>query len=474
LGIPYAAPPVGALRFRPPAPPASWSAVRDATKFGPACSQSGDSSSSEDCLTVNVWTPAIGSCAPLPVLVFIHGGGFSSGSSSDALYDGQKLAARGPAVLVSLNYRLGALGSLAHPALDAEDTVHHVSGNQGLLDQQLALRWVQANIRAFGGDPRRVTAFGESAGAISLCAHMASPLAAQLFRAAIGESGPCTFLTTPIRDVPGDAHESAETLGQRFAAGLRCDSAADPLACMRSKSVSDVLAAIPDPPLVNPTGAGWGPIVDGYVLPRTPWQALQAGSLQHVPYITGVNRDEGSLFVGNTAVGNEQEYQAAIAALVPQHVDAALALYPAASYANPRAAYVAFLTDVLFVCPARAQARAMAALEPHTYLYAFTRQNLAGSVVGLGVFHGSELPYVFDNFSFPFLALGSDETLAGAMGGYWTRFASQLDPNLDSAIAWPQYTEADDAYLELGDKIQPGKALHASACATVETWADKL
>jgi para-nitrobenzyl esterase len=469
LGIPYAKPPVGDLRFRPPVPPEPWDAAREATDAGAECPQNG--AGSEDCLTVNVWMPATLPCGPLPVMVFIYGGGFTMGSSSDPLYNGQKLAARG-VVLVSLNYRVGALGSLAHPALDAEDTVHHVSGNQGLLDQQLALRWVQANIGAFGGDPGRVTAFGESAGAVSLCAHMTSPLATGLFRAAIGESGPCTFLTTPIRDVPDSGHESAEALGERFAVALGCGDAgdADAAACMRSKTVSEVLGAIPNPPLINRTGASWGPIIDGYVLPRPPWDAFQDGTMQHVPYITGVNRDEGTLFGVGTTLGDDTHYRAAIAALVPNHVDDAVKLYSKAVYWTYRNAYDAFLTDVFFVCPARAQARAMAAFEPHTYLYSFQRENFIGWLSWLGVFHGSELPYVFDNFTPPFVGGAAEETLATAMGGYWTRFASGLDPNGAGAVAWPEYTAAGDAYLDLDDPISDGKALHAAACETVDPW----
>ncbi|MEI8257167.1 MAG: carboxylesterase family protein, partial [Deltaproteobacteria bacterium] len=271
LGIPYAASTAGANRWRPPAARDAWTAPLDVVTQPDACPQNPDGPggpllTSEDCLKVNVWTPSIAPATPRPVMVFVHGGGFTTGEIRNPLYEGANLSRHG-VVVVSMSYRLGQLGWLAHPALVAEDTQHHAAGNYGFMDQQAALRWVQANIARFGGDPANVTLFGESAGAISVCGHLVSPQSDGLLQRAIAESGSCAFIYLPLHDVPGGPYESAEALGARFATAVGCDTATDPLACMRARPVADVLAAARAPLNLRSTAARYFPVVDGHVFP---------------------------------------------------------------------------------------------------------------------------------------------------------------------------------------------------------------
>ncbi len=283
LGIPYAAPPVGALRWRAPRPAAPWAGVRDATSPGKLCAQFGspgsgnpNTSTNEDCLYLNVDTPRTVR-GRLPVMVWIHGGGFTGGAGS--IYDGKVIAEQGNVIVVTINYRLGAFGFLALPSLDAESP--GLSGDYGLEDQQAALRWVQRNSVAFGGNPRNVTIFGESAGGAAVCENMTSPTAAGLFQRVIAESG-CLGETS--------GRPAAEQNGAAFAGRLGCNDAATAAACLRGKSASDVLTA-------GASGA-WSPVVGGAVLPLPPAQALASGRYDHVPLLQGTNHDEGRLFAG--------------------------------------------------------------------------------------------------------------------------------------------------------------------------------
>jgi para-nitrobenzyl esterase len=332
------------------------------------------------------------------------------------------------------------------------------------------MRWVQSNVGAFGGDRANVTLFGESAGAMSVCLHMTSPLATGLFRRGIGESGACAFFTTPLHDVPGSSEESAESLGRRFAAALGCDTAADVAACMRGKSVDELAAALPANNDIG-TGARFQPIVDGYVIPAPPMSRFADGTAAHVDFLSGSNHDEATLFTLMAPVDTETAYRASLATLLPHHVDDAEALYPVSEYGTYNAAWSAFLTDAIFACPARAQARLQAAQVPHTYLYQFTRLNNFGRSVGLGVFHGSELPYVFGNFVAPFSSSNADTQVSDQVMGYWTRFATTGDPNGGGAPAWPAY--AADAYqhLEIGDESRAGTGLRQRQCDALESYA---
>ncbi len=477
LGVPYAAPPLGALRWRPPTEHAAWTAPLDAAAKGATCMQtrgtlSGTGPIAEDCLFLNVWTAktATADATRRPVMLFIHGGGFTAGTTSGPDYDGASLAAKG-VVVVTFNYRLGQFGFLGHTALTAEDTEHHSSGNYGFMDQQAALRWVRDNAASFGGDPSNVTLFGESAGSMSVCAHMVAPASAGLFHKAITESGICSFLITPLHDIPAlPIVSSAEALGRTFETAVGCNGMSDVVGCMRGKTAAQVLAAAPTPVELTRYGVRYQPNVDGYVFTEAPWVSLLAGRFQRVPFITGTNRDEGTAFTLGVTIATEAQYRALVMATLPDHVDDVMRLYPVSMYATPKAAYEAFLRDAVFVCPARAMARVTADAMVPTYLYHFTRENRGGTLLGLGVFHSAELPYVFGNFTGFFSLQPADEPVVTATQNYWTRFASTGNPNGGSEPMWTPFTTSNDTHLEIGDTVRTGTGLRREACDAMLTW----
>jgi para-nitrobenzyl esterase len=476
-GIPFAAPPVGARRWRAPDPAVAWTATRDATRKGAACPQPegfflAGSDASEDCLFLNVWRPPAATTGRLPVMVFIHGGGFNSGTANDEQFDGTALALRG-VVVVNFNYRLSQLGFLAHTALVAEDAAHHASGNYGLMDQQAALRWVRDNAAAFGGDPGNVTLFGESAGGISVCAHLTSPLSAGLFHRAISQSGPCSYTITPLRDEDARAPvQSAVSQGRLFAQALRCDAAPDVAACMRSRTVEEVLTAAPRLTELERFGARYQPIVDGYVLPEPPWTALRAGRFNRVPFITGSNQDEGTVFTTDLEIPDEAAFRDAVRRLVPDHVDEVLRLYPLSAFPSAHAAFTTFAGDAAFGCASRAQARLVAATGTPAYQYYFSRLNPGERALGLGVYHSSEIAYVFGRFTGLLVRAAPDAAVSDAMGSAWVRFATPGDPNAPGASTWPAFTAANDTYLEFGDTIRTATGLRRERCDALEAWID--
>jgi para-nitrobenzyl esterase len=401
------------------------------------------------------------------VMVFVHGGAFRRGASSAPLYAGAGLAAAGPVVVVSINYRLGALGFLAHAALSAEDP-RGVSGNYGLLDQQAALSWVQGNVAGFGGDPRNVTFFGESAGAMSLCAQMVSPAAAGLFHRGIAQSGPCAVLATPLRAPAGMA--SAEGLGASLATALGCADASA-AACLRALPAAAIVEASQQSGEVG--GARYQPNVDGVVLPEAPLDAIRAGRFAALDaFIAGSNRDEATIFTAQRTMETEEELAEVVRGIVPAHVDDVLALYPPSDYATVKDAYNAFVTDLWFTCPSRALTRMVAARGTRAYLYHFTRPTAAGAALGLGVFHGSELAFVFGTFGDRTAPSPGELAMSATMMGYWTRLASAGDPASPGAVAWPARTVDRDDYLELGLTVRASSGLHAEACDAMESWAN--
>ena len=448
LGIPYAAAPVGPLRWKPTEPHAAWTEPRDATRFGPTCPQDSDrdagGSQSEDCLFLNVWTPGADATAKRPVMVFIHGGGFKNGSGSRETYAGSTLPAR-DVVQVTFNYRLGILGFLAHPLLTAEG-VDHRSGNYGLLDQQAALRWVRDNIAAFGGDPANVTLFGESAGSISVCTHLLAPASNQLFARAIGESGSCVTTRTTL--------SAAEALGSAFAQQVHCTS----LECLRGLTV-DQVTAVPASP---DTDFGLGiatPNVDGVVLPELPALALAAGHLNAVDgFIGGVNRDEATLFTIGHAIESKAALDATLAAMFPHHVADIEAMY--LSGTAYKKAYDDFTTDLLFVCPTRQQLAGLSAAGVPTFAYRFEKETAAGTLSGLGVFHGSELDFVF---GVPKLT-GAARTLSNRMQDWWTGFARTGVPG----APWAPF--AGDGYLRIDDVSEMEQGLRSTQCGAIAQW----
>jgi para-nitrobenzyl esterase len=454
-GIRYAKAPVGELRWKPARPAEAWDGVLSATEFGSACAQpswiQGPESLEEDCLFLNVWTPEPAPSAPLPVMVWLPGGGNQNGAASDAsplsggatVYDGKDLAQSHNVVVVTLNYRIGVFGFFAHASLRDEGSI---SGNQGLGDQQLALEWVRDNIGVFGGDARNVTLFGESAGSQDTCLQVVSPGASGLFQRAISESGGCTT----FRKLRADAEAQASV----FAQALGCAGAPNELDCLRGKSVKDLLIAAPSDggmpgapggSQFNGAVARWdfNPVVDGEIIPDQPRSLIEAGNFSKVPYVLGSNFEEGRLFMlAATKITTEAEYLAALQRLFKDAAPSVAARYPLGNFAEPQDALVRIWGDFRLGCPTYDTGRRIAGQGVSTYHYAFSRA--IPGLEALGPTHGVELPYVFGTLKDP----GADDTaLSDSMQGYWARFARTGDPNGGGAPAWPRFDESSDEQM---------------------------
>jgi para-nitrobenzyl esterase len=437
-GIPYVAPPTGALRWKPAHTVAPWTAVRSAKEFGAACPQPPIleknygikfDNISEDCLTLNVYTAAQASNERRPVLFWIHGGGNVAGSGS--MTDGSALAHQG-AVVVTINYRLGPFGFLSLPSLTKESS-RSSSGNYGLLDQVGALLWVHRNIDKFGGDPQNVTIFGESAGGTNIGWLMTSPLAKGLFHKAIIQSG--------VMFLPGDPRlVSAEKAGAK----LYGDNL-DALRVVSTKQIMDAAGLQAD--LLFGNGASYGPIVDGWVIPEDPALTFESGRQANVPLIVGTNADEGSIFTENLPFKTVADYRKFLSSRFFMAADMLFNLYPATDDDQVHAAATRLAGDLVFLTSARRLARFQAPVNSRTFLYHFTH-----ATGPMGAFHGSEIPFVFDNDT------GSD--LAKAMSAAWVRFAFNGNPNGPGWPQWPAYSAASDPYLEFGDTIKAGADLH--------------
>jgi len=455
-GIPYAAPPVGALRWRPPQPHARWTGVRTATQFGSPCPQSlgpfGVPSTDEDCLFLNVYTPANATPASrLPVMFWIHGGSLITGEGTD--YDPTALVKRG-VVAVTINYRLGLLGFLAHPALSAESSAHD-SGDYGLMDQQFALGWVKRNIARFGGSPAKVTIFGESAGGLSVRSMLVSPGAKGLFQRAIVESG------AYAESVPTLAQ--AEAAGGALAATMGCGD--QTAACLRALPVTTVLAAETQLTQLPNLGS---------VLPQQYAAAFRTGDFNRVPVLSGTNHDEWMLFVDllKSQLGNPvtaANYQAQIASdlELPSTAAAApiAAAYPVGAYPTPYNALGAVGTDAIFACNARQDVQSLSQYVP-TYQYEFNDPSppmifpLPPVPYALGAYHASEIQYLFPRSGSSLDA--AQQKLAADMEGYWTNFAKTGDPNGSGLPAWPKYTAAADQAQSL---VEPAPAPESTFAA---------
>ena len=455
-GIPFAAPPVGDLRWRPPQPVVPWEGALDATAFAPACLQPLREVGSfygqivdqmeEDCLYLNVWSAAQPGDA-VPVMVWIHGGGLSSGHGGEATYDGTALAERG-VVLVTINYRLGPLGYLAHPLLAAESE-HQSSGNYGTLDQVASLRWVRDNIAAFGGDPNRVTIFGESAGSWSVNHMQATPLASGLFHRAIGESGGGfgPFATAYATD-------EMEAMGVQFATALLGPDMPVSPEALRAKSGDEIMALPRDV-------ARFSPNVDGWVFPDTIWNIFADGAQNNVPVIVGSTADEdATLGGGRLAPMTVADYQEYARRTYGELAEAYLATYPAETDEATITARIAAGTDQRFGWEMRTWARMMETVSSDAYFYFFTRVPPGPDSDHNGAFHAGEIIYVFDNLGkspFPYANQEYTETdhrLSDLMASYWVNFATSGDPNGEGLPAWPTYSRETDETLELGDTVQ--------------------
>ncbi|MFI0514727.1 carboxylesterase/lipase family protein [Streptomyces sp. WSLK1-5] len=435
-GIPYAAPPVGRLRWAPPRRPAPWSGVRDATRPASACPQQAGEvpggSTDEDCLHLGVTTPdGARPARPRPVVVWLHGGGLTTGAGSS--YDAHRMATRGDVVVVTVDYRLGALGFLAHDGLPG-------SGTFGLADQQAALRWVRSEIGAFGGDARNVTLAGESAGGYSVCAQLASPAAAGLFDRAIIQSGPCTGRPDRSFAPSSVPLSTARAAGARLAAEVGCGSARDVLSCLRHVRVPRLLAA----QAVDQQPAHTTPL-----LPADPAAAIAGGRFHHVPVLIGDNRDEGNGWAaGIVQAGhpvNPDTWPDVVSAFFPSPGEARAIVreYPVhRSGGGP--VFGAVIDDGDFACPTAATGDLLAAHVP-VWRYEFADEHAPPLTPGtppfpLGASHASELPYLFDLGGLPRDLTAAQRRLADAMIGYWTRFARTGDPGGPSSPRWPRRT----------------------------------
>jgi para-nitrobenzyl esterase len=481
-GVPYAAAPVGVRRWQPPARrvASTTRAVRDANTFGPACPQTpglvnfyrniaaafgrADSvrlpalRSSEDCLTLNVWAPT-GSRrrAPAPVMVWIHGGSNLFGESSSAVYNGAALARRG-VVVVSINYRLGALGFMALPELSKESP-SHASGNYALLDQIAALQWIKRNIGAVGGDTSRVTLFGESAGAIDIMHLMASPLARGLFHRAIAESG------APMGALP--TLTVAEASGVALARALGIDSSANQLDALRRMPADEVVAASMRIIAANPALAS--PVVDGHVLIESTGKAFDQGRVAAVPLLLGSNALEMSTLRSYVPVFERTvpAYTAWIRRTFGIAAPRALSLYPVAADSLVERTLLQATTHLYMTCPTRFAARGAARATNPVYLYQFTRVIPGGE--SLGAYHSAEIGYVFGTKESWLPVEPVDYELSGRMMTYWTQFAATGNPNVAGLTDWPQYSETGDRHLELGTTVRSGDGLTRETCDLVQT-----
>jgi para-nitrobenzyl esterase len=465
LGIPYAAPPVGPNRWKAPQPAATWQGVKAATEFGLPCIQPkvfGDidfgERISEDCLFVNVWTNATSATAKLPVMVWIHGGGFVAGAASEPRQDGSRLAAKG-VVVVSMNYRLGLMGFFAHPDLSKE-APYKASGNYGFLDQIAALQWVQKNVAAFGGDPGNVTIFGESAGSFAVSMLMASPLAKGLFHKAIGESG-AGFPSGPQPPLGGASLASAEAEGQKFGASLNAPT----LAALRAKTVKELLGT---PPF------RFSPIVDGYALPASVADVFAKGQQHKVPLLAGWNEDEiRSSVTLRPQKPTAESHKADLAKRFGTSADAFTRAYAASTDAEAIEAAAALASDAFI------SYGTWKWLEVHretggqkVYRYLFDREipiepgrmqnGVAVTAKDVGARHAGEIEYVFGQLD---TVKGvtwatEDRTLSNAMMDYWSSFAKTGRPTAAGQPAWPAFDKPGGAVMVLGDTIRVAPEAH--------------
>lgn len=490
LGIHYAAPPVGDLRWKPPIAPEPWKEPRRMNKFGAVCAQSESALTpkleeiNEDCLTLNVWTPARSNSELFPVMMYLHGGAFARGTGSQPIYNTPHLAQKG-VVLVTINYRVGAFGFLAHPDLTTESP-HHSSGNYGIMDQIMALKWIKENIRQFGGNPDNVTIFGQSAGGASVIALMASPLAKGLFHRAIAQSG--GYNGTVIRHLreTSEGLDSMESLGMGFAERLGI-AKTNALKELRAKPWQEIVTAWENTVQTRQTNTrvagGWmlnHVIVDGYVLEQAPGKVFKLGKQHNVPFMTGTTADEGSIMPYLMNLFTVEKYHTYLKKCFGQQCQRVLELYPAQDNASVRKV-LGNLHNGIFMAAARAVAQCVSAIQPNTYMYLFTMQpkiftfqipDVKDWHKEFGCYHAAELPYLF-HFLPGSGIRDEDRRLSEQMMGYWVRFACSGDPNGDGATQWPAYAPSRENYIILDNPIKTGQHLNNDACDIIDELAWK-
>lgn len=460
-GIPFAAPPVSDLRWRAPQPAAKWEGVKQASKFAPGPIQSGNppSGKSEDCLYLNVWTPAKSASERVPVLVWIYGGGFGGGATSERNYSGENLAKKG-VVLVSIAYRVGQLGFLAHPELSAE-TTNRVSGNYGLLDMIAGLQWIQKNIGAFGGDPNQVTIFGESAGGIAVSMLSASPLAKGLFHGAISQSGgsfgpprPTTF--------PGENQKrlaDAERSGEAYAKSANVSS------------ISELRKLPPDQlPATRGLGMSW-PIIDGWVIPDNQYTLYEAGRFNDTPILVGYNSDEGASF---SPPRTPEDYIAGVKGRYGKFADDLIKAYPAGTNSVPKTARD-LARDAAFGWHTWIWARLQSKVgKSKAYYYYFDQHPdypADSPNAGRGSPHGQDVAYVFQhlNPNSP-QTTKSDLEISEAMATYWVNFAKRGDPNGEGVPLWPAFSDANPQVMHFNQTPRPGPVPSADSLKVLDAY----
>jgi len=447
-GIPFAAPPVNHLRWKPPQAPASWNTILNATSYGPVC-YGGGGGQSEDCLYLNVWVPLKQTSGKLPVIVWLYGGGFIGGSGSGSPGD---FLSGDDTIVVSFNYRLGTLGFLYHPAL--MNASLPTSGFYGLQDQRYAMEWVQKNIAAFGGDPTRVTIAGESAGAISVCVHLAAKRSAGLFSRAIMESGFCILRTIDKSNVVAD----------QILTNVGCKGNTNILACLMSKSAAELMAAPGSIPSFMPT-------LHDYELDAQPYEILRRDykSWNAVPLIVGINHDENSMWVcGDYAKISDAEYKNTLTKMYGQsNADMIYQLYPSSAYSLPVRALIAATSDVSWKCPTKLLATQIAVVPGiHSYVYSFDKQE--DEPTGCkGAMHSDELKYVF----YGSLSTSNDRNLSMIMRSAWTTFAATTVPSTSIPnLIWKPFDLSHQYYMQFDYVSQPQDMFRSKEC---EFW-DKL
>lgn len=468
-GIPFAAPPIGKRRWKAPQPVKHWSGVRKATEFGPRCMQAriypdmifrdrSDKPMSEDCLYLNVWTPAKPAQERLAVMVWFYGGGFQAGSSSEPRYDGENFARKG-IIVVSVNYRLGVFGFFSYPELSKESGVH-ASGNYGLMDQIAGLRWVKKNIAAFGGDPEKVTIAGESAGSLSVSALMASPLARGLFQGAMGESG--AFFGRPPAGMAMPTRSETEQTGEKFAQSL----GAKDLAELHAKSAEELLSAAQ-----KDESARFWPSVDGYVLPEDVATIFAEGKQSHVPLLAGWNAEEASwAVVYAKEKPTAQTFPEQIRTRFKDRAAEVLKLYPAGTEEEARESAIDLASD-LFIVYITWEWLEMQNKTGHAAVYGYVFERTPPvspdmkvneiSPKELGARHACEIEYVFGALkSQPNPWEPVDFQISEAMASYWANFTKTGDPNGPGLAKWPVYDGGDRPMMRFGEKIQAAAQVH--------------
>ena len=460
-GIPFAEPPIGDLRWRAPQPVTKWDGIKQTTKFAPGPIQGGNppSGKSEDCLYLNVWTPAKSASDHIPVLVWIYGGGFGAGATSERNYSGENLAKKG-VVLVSIAYRVGQLGFLAHPELTAESS-NHSSGNYGLLDMIAGLQWIQKNISVFGGDTDKVTIFGESAGGIAVSMLCASPLAKGLFHGAISQSGgsfgpprPTTFPGENLKRLA-----DAERSGQEYVKSAGVSSIAE-----LRKIAADRL------PSGRNLGMSW-PIIDGWVIPDDQYKLYEAGKFNDTPILVGYNSDEGATF---SPPRTSEDYIASVKSRYGPFAESLLKAYPAGEGTPPKTARD-LTRDAAFGWHTWIWARLQAKIGKSKVFYYYFDQHAeypeGSPQADRGAPHGADVPYVFQhlNTSSP-RTTKSDLEISEAMATYWTNFAKRGNPNGEGVPEWPAFSDANPVVMYFGQTPHTGSVPSAESLKSLDEY----